>query len=75
VTVEDVRRELARVYREAKSGRRDVSDSSKLAHILSVLARLIESSDLERRIQELEAAQQAPGASQSLGVSPCQAKH
>lgn len=54
-TLEDVRRELARLYREAKSGRRDVQDASRLAHVLSVLARLIEGADLERRIADLEA--------------------
>jgi hypothetical protein len=62
--IEDVRRELARVYREAKSGRRDVQDASRLAHILSVLARLIEGADLERRIATLEAAAAATAKSQ-----------
>ena len=55
-TVEDVRRELGRVYREARAGQRNVSDASRLAHVLAVLARLIEGSDLEKRIAALEAA-------------------
>ncbi|MBS0495799.1 MAG: hypothetical protein JSS31_18035 [Proteobacteria bacterium] len=53
-TAEDVRRELARLYREAKAGQRDVSDSSRLANMLQILARLIETSDLEARIVALE---------------------
>lgn len=53
-TAEEVRRELARLYREAKAGQRDVSDSSKLANMLQILARLIETSDLEARIVALE---------------------
>ena len=55
-SVDDVRRELARLYREAKSGRRDVQDASRLAHILGTLGRMIEGADLERRIAALEAA-------------------
>ena len=53
-TVEDVRRELARIYREGKTGSRDVSEVSKLANVLSLLGRLIEGSDLERRLTALE---------------------
>ena len=64
-TVGDVSRELARLYRDAKAGRRDVADASKLANILSILGRLIEGAELERRVEELERrqrGQQAPGA-------------
>lgn len=60
-TIDDVRRELARLYREAKSGTRNVQDASRLAHVLSVLARLIEGADLERRVQALEAAAKTNG--------------
>lgn len=55
-TMEDVRRELARLYREGKSGRREVADVSKLANVLQILARVIEGSTLEARIEALEAA-------------------
>lgn len=55
-TVEDIRRELARLYREAKSGRRDVGDASRLAHMLGLLGRMVEGAELERRIAALEAA-------------------
>ena len=55
-TAEDVKRELARIYREGKAGQRDVGDVSKLANVLALLARLIETSDLERRLEVLEQA-------------------
>lgn len=69
-TIEDVRRELARLYREAKSGQRNVQDASRLAHVLSVLARLIEGADLERRVLALEAAAQAKGRRGDDGPAP-----
>jgi hypothetical protein len=53
-TADDVRRELARLYREGKSGQRDVADVSRLANVLNILSRCIEAGDLERRIGELE---------------------
>lgn len=60
-TADDARRELARLYREAKSGGRDVSEASKLANMLAILARMIETGDLEARIEALEAAEQNGG--------------
>lgn len=54
-TAEDVRRELARVYREARGKRMDVADASRLANILQILSRCIEVGDLEERIRKLEA--------------------
>lgn len=53
-TAADVRRELARLYREGKAGQREAADVSRLANILAILGRLIEASDLEARIQILE---------------------
>jgi hypothetical protein len=55
-SAQDVRRELAKIHRDGKSGRRGVSDVSKLANILQILGRMIETSDLEARIEKLEAA-------------------
>lgn len=55
-TAEDVRRELARIYREGKGGHRDVSEVSKLANVLQILNRCIATDDLEARILALEAA-------------------
>ena len=58
-TAEDVRRELGRIYREGKSGARDVSDVSRLANVLQILSRAIETGDLEARIEALEGKQNA----------------
>ena len=53
-TIDDVKPEMARLYREGKAGTRDVSDVSRLANVLSLLGRLIEGSDLERRLTAIE---------------------
>lgn len=53
-TVDDAKVELARLYREAKSGGRAIADASRLANMLFVLARMIEGSDLEKRLTKLE---------------------
>ena len=53
-TIDDVKTELSRLYREGKAGTRDVAEVSKLANVLALLARMIEGSDLERRIAALE---------------------
>jgi hypothetical protein len=45
---------LARIYRDAKIGTREIGDVSKLANVLSILARVLEGSDLETRIEALE---------------------
>jgi hypothetical protein len=50
-----VRRELTRVYREARVGKLDVANASKLANILQIMGRMIESSDIEARLAVLEA--------------------
>ena len=49
-----VRRELARLYGEARSGALAVGDASKLANVLQILGRMIETGDLEGRLEELE---------------------
>jgi hypothetical protein len=51
---DDVRRELARVYRDARHSRIAVSDGTKLAFILSQILKAIEVYSLENRIQALE---------------------
>ncbi|OHD05057.1 MAG: hypothetical protein A3E77_17445 [Sphingopyxis sp. RIFCSPHIGHO2_12_FULL_65_19] len=53
--VADVNREIQRVYREARSNILDTGDASKLAHILSMIARIHEATDLEARLAALEA--------------------
>jgi len=58
LTIGDVKKELARLYREARAGQVDSQAASRLANMLSILGRLIEGSDLERRLEELERALQ-----------------
>ncbi len=53
-TADDVRRELARIYREARSNQLDVAVVSRLANVLMILNRCIETSDLEARLIALE---------------------
>jgi len=60
-SVARVRRELVALYAEAKAGRRDVGDTSKLAHVLGLIGRLIEADELERRLEALEARDAAGG--------------
>jgi hypothetical protein len=52
--VRHVRAELARVYRDARTGEIDTRDASRLAFILTALYRVIEGSEIERRLEKLE---------------------
>ncbi|MBT9097651.1 hypothetical protein KFZ76_08015 [Methylovulum psychrotolerans] len=51
----DVKREMAKVYREARSGLVDVQEATKLTWCLQAVGKVIEGSDLEKRIEALEA--------------------
>jgi len=53
-TLEDCRREMARVYRDARSYSIDSQDASRLVYILSQVGKLIEAADIEKRIELLE---------------------
>lgn len=55
-TIHDVKREIAKVYREARSGVVDVQDATKLTWCLQALGKVIEGSDIEKRIELLEKA-------------------
>ena len=52
--LEHVRGEMARIYRQAKTGKIDTQDATRLAYILNSLAKIIEQADLEARIENLE---------------------
>lgn len=52
--LEDVRREMASVYREARGGRMDTSEAGRLAYILTGIGKLIEATDIEKRLQQME---------------------
>ena len=55
-TSADVRREMATLYREARSGRLDVADASKLTFILNQIAQVLRIDDIEQRTAALERA-------------------
>ena len=57
-TARDVRRELASVYRMAKDGRLASDVASRLGNLLAILCRMLETSDLEHRLEQLEAEHQ-----------------
>lgn len=56
-TVQDVEKELAKLYRLARAKQIDVSEASKLANILVMVARLMETANLEARLEALEVGQ------------------
>jgi hypothetical protein len=53
-TIDDVRVEMARVYRDMRAGRIETSDGTKLAYVLAQLGKLIESGEIEKRLEALE---------------------
>ena len=53
-TMEQIRQELSKVYREARNGSVDIGDASRLANILALVGRVIEGSTVEARIRALE---------------------
>ena len=54
---EDIRREMARVYREARSGKLPISDATRLSYILVQIIKVHELIALEERINVLESLQ------------------
>src|SRR6266516_2914879 len=59
-TIGGVVTELAKLYREAKSGQREVGEASRLASILVALRGAIEGSQFEARLDALERGIAAP---------------
>lgn len=55
-TAVDVRKEMARLYRQMKAGQIAPSDGTKMAYVLNLLRQAIETGDLETRIASLEKA-------------------
>lgn len=53
---DDVRKELARLYRQMKTGEIAPADGTKLAYVLNLLRQAIETGDLEMRLVALEQA-------------------
>ena len=55
-TTEDVRREMARVYREARNKTLAANEATKLVYMLTQILRATELYILEKRLVELELA-------------------
>lgn len=53
-TIEDCRREMARVYRDARLGQANTQDASRLVYMLTSIAKMIEVGQLEQRLIALE---------------------
>jgi hypothetical protein len=53
-TTLEIRRELSRVYRDMRVGILNTSDGTRLAYVLAVMARLVEQTEDESRIEALE---------------------
>ena len=51
------RAEMAAVYREARNGRIELGDATRLVYVLAQIARVLELSEIERRLDRLEELQ------------------
>lgn len=49
-----IRRELGAVYRDMRAGRIQSQDGTRLAYVLDLLRRAVETSDLQERLEALE---------------------
>lgn len=58
-SIDDVRAEAERVYRDARNGRIEPSEGTKLTYMLSQITTMIELGDIERRITAIENSQQS----------------
>lgn len=56
-TIEDCRREMARVYREARTAAIDTAEASRLVYMLISVAKMIEVGQFEKRLTLLEKQQ------------------
>lgn len=71
-TLDGVRTEMSRIYREMESGKRDSGEGGRLIYALIAIGKVLEVADLERRVDELErrrAGRQLPGAPTPLSLA------
>lgn len=52
--LDEVQRELARLYRDMRGGAIETQDGSRLANVLQILARVIDGGEIERRLAAIE---------------------
>lgn len=55
-TPEDIRREMAKVYRESRGGTLDTSEGGRLIYMLSQIVKAYELGVIEKRLAQLESA-------------------
>jgi len=53
-TIDDIRLEMASVYRSMKGGSIEASDGSRLVYVLGQIGKMIELHDIEKRVDQLE---------------------
>ena len=53
--ITDCKRELAQLYRAARRGEISTQTATRLAYLLDLMSRMVERSELERRVEQLEA--------------------
>ncbi len=53
-TIDDVRIEMARVYRDMRAGRIETQEGTRFTYVLAQIGKLIESADLEKRLEAIE---------------------
>lgn len=53
-TIDDIRLEMARVYREMRSNAIEAQQGTRLVYVLSAIGKLIELHEIEQRITKLE---------------------
>ena len=58
-SIDDVRVEMAKVYRAMKGGSMPSQDGTRLVYVLSAIAKAIEVHEIEGRMRKLEEAQEA----------------
>ena len=55
-TLTDVRREMARVYRQMRHGRIESQDATRMTYVLTQIAKIIQTSELDARVEAVERA-------------------
>jgi hypothetical protein len=60
-SLDDVRVELGKVYREARIGRLEMGEAKGLAYLLSIMSALLKETALEGRVSALEQAADGHG--------------
>lgn len=55
-TLPEVRREMARVYRDMRHGRIETQDGTRLTYVLTQIAKVIQVAELDARVEAVERA-------------------